>query len=572
MNKEIRIYYESYEQAYHYIFPVIKKQFPDLDIKLVYLSKGKSSGYINNSKIFNILRFKNPDILISLVEDGHEFPLFVIEFSEAVITEDHELQRFDGYLGGVVGGCFYVKISPLKFSNKKHGGNIKFNIIEPYAIVFKKFKSLSFHIEWPLENSIYVKRDKNYFSCPPYIKELDILLTETIKYSLKEIDLIQKNGLSKCLLPILKKTELKTWIEEISNYEFLNDSNSFNSSRLKWLSKEKTLLFKFNRMGHGMDPERGMIWYYNNRYEYPITSRIIFPSTGDKIFESNKLENDLDYLKAFIYGTRLNKDKKFVEYLKINGYIKESKLTTNIINITDFVIENLGNLNKELFAIFLNSQRFLIQDRDENDRIILEWNINPDLFNQKSNYSATIISDRNYLEEDDVTYIVAHQVLKKNGFNIISISYPGAQGDRAILPQAGSGRKQERKYIDILSYYPNKFLDLMENKGSFVLKEVSEDIKKLENYRLKSNYKLALNSFTDRFSPESSKLPILLSVSFWLNKNNHNLKKLSIDKINFFVTISQDMKRWKIWIGGDIDIFKYKEGDVLMRKTFCVEK
>ena len=41
MNKEIRIYYESYEQANHYIKPIIKNSFPNIKIKLVYLSKGK---------------------------------------------------------------------------------------------------------------------------------------------------------------------------------------------------------------------------------------------------------------------------------------------------------------------------------------------------------------------------------------------------------------------------------------------------------------------------------------------------------------------------------------------------
>ncbi|KKT68027.1 MAG: hypothetical protein UW64_C0031G0006 [Microgenomates group bacterium GW2011_GWC1_44_37] len=30
------------------------------------------------------------------------------------------------------------------------------------------------------------------------------------------------------------------------------------------------------------------------------------------------------------------------------------------------------------------------------------------------------------------------------------------------------------------------------------------------------------------------------------------------------------MKKWKIWAGGDLDIFRYKEGDVVLEKTYMV--
>ncbi len=571
MNQEIRIYYESYEQANHYVRPIISKTFPHLHIKLVYLSK--SVGYIEGSRVSKILKFKNPDILISFVKDEEEIPLFVIEFSEAVITEDHELQRFDGYIGAVAGECFYIKISPLKLSNSKHGGNTNFNIIEPYALIYKKFGVPSFHLEWPLESSNYVKRDKEYFSCPPNIKEFSSLLTKTIKYTEDNFEKIKKESLARNVLPILKKDlNLKYWIEKISKIELEDNSEKFNSSRLKWINEEKSLYFKFNRMGHGMDPERGMIWYYKYRYNKKIISKIIFPSTGDKVFKLNKLKSNYDFLKAFIKGTNLDKIGNFNQYLEDNKYLKSSKLISNYIDITGFVLENFNTLNKQLFAIFCNSEKFIIQDKKGNDRIILSWKINFDFLNKKGNLSATKIAERNFIEEDDVTYIVSHQVLKKNGFKIISISYPGAQGDRAILPQAGTGRSQQRKYIDVVAFYPNKYLDLTESKGAYNQRKVSADIDKLQAYSLDNDFKNALSKLVEKTSPENNNLPILLSVSFWIPGEKSNLKGLPIEKINFFVTISPDMKKWKVWIGGDLDIFQYKEGNVKLEKTYYVKK
>lgn len=67
-------------------------------------------------------------------------------------------------------------------------------------------------------------------------------------------------------------------------------------------------------MGHAMDPERGMIWYYKCRYNKTIISRIIFPSQGDRFFEKNKLKSDFDYLKAFIDGASLDKGGNFTTF------------------------------------------------------------------------------------------------------------------------------------------------------------------------------------------------------------------------------------------------------------------
>jgi hypothetical protein len=568
MKKEIRIYYESYEQAEHFIKPIIEKEFPNIDIVLVYLSKG--NGYIDGSFISKILDFKNPDIIISYVQNNEEIPLFVIEFSEAVTTEDHELQRFDGYLGAISGKCFYVKISPIKTSSSEHGGNTNFDIIEPYALTYKRFKIPSFHFEWPIETYNFLERDSRYLACPPKIENFNFLVIETIKEALLNFSKIKKNGLDDSFIKNSKKDFLNNWIDKLIKYEIKDIHSSYNSTRIKWLEKEGALLFKFNRMGHGMDPERGMIWYHRYRDNKPIISRIIFPSADD-IFEKTELKNSYDYLKAFMVGTGLDKNSKFSKFIEDNGYVNKFSLKKTEIDITNFIKDNFYSINKHLLSIFCNSQKILIQNEKEQNEIILFWSGSFSLFKSKNNHKATKIKERKNITEDDVTYVVAHQILSKNGFEIISLSYPGAQGDRAILPQAGSGRKQKRKYVDIISCYQNKYLNLTENKDIFSISKINEDIEKLNQYKSDKTFKIALEDLIGKISPKNKNLPILLSVSFSTKNGKNNIAKLHINKIDFFITLDADKKTWKVWTGGNLDIFKYKEGKIDMEKTYCID-
>jgi len=566
--QEIRIYYESYEQANHFIKPIIEAQFPKIETKLIYLSKGKK--YREETLIARILKFKNPDILISFVQDEKEIPLFVIEFSEAVTTEDHELQRFDGYLAAVAGNCFYVKISPFKESQSQHGGNTNFNTLEPYALVYKRFKFISFHFEWPLETPNYVKRNPIYYSCPPQIQEFNYLINATIDVvSNNFINCIKKGFINFALLKIESNNIIKKWINNLRKYKLDDIYPTLNSTRIQWLADKKCILFKYNRMGHAMDPERGMIWYHRYRHNKPIISRIVFPSTGDKFFNDNKLNSNFDYLKAFISGTSLDKNKAFNKFCKYKGYIVGESLKKCDLDITEFLENNINYLNKQLLSIFSNSKEFLIQDKQENTKIRLFWRKNFSLFKNKLKYNSIKITKRDYITEDDVTYIIA-QVLGKNGFKILSLSYPGAQGDRAILPQAGTGRKQTRNYIDIVSYYPKKFIDLNENKGAYKLAEVKSDISKLHCYKNDKSFVEALSCLMKKISPDNANLPLLLSVGFWVSSENKKLNNLPINKLNFFITISPNMKNWKIWVGGDLDIFQFKEGLVCQTTTYSV--
>ena len=94
--KEIRIYFECLEQANHYIKPSIENVLKKLGLNSlppIKLIKLKKKYDLYSIRIQKILEWKDPDILVSLVTKTNiELPLFIVEFSTAVFTEDHELQ------------------------------------------------------------------------------------------------------------------------------------------------------------------------------------------------------------------------------------------------------------------------------------------------------------------------------------------------------------------------------------------------------------------------------------------------------------------------------------------------
>lgn len=577
MIDEIRIYYECYEQARHLILPLINEVLPNTPVKLITLHSKNFHIYAYGNLLQNIFKFKVPDILLSVKIRNVEIPVLLIEFSTAVLTEDHELQRFDGYLGAVAGNCYYIKISPFKESVSAHGGRTDLDISEYFALILQHFEILSFHFEWPLKTSTLLQRDEIFLSCPPPIEDFNKLVKNILStISKKSDDINSSEDLIKYTdTEIINLDFVKRWKHELEQYKLSPIYTKYNSSRISWQQGHKDfgnhLLFKFNRMGHAMDPERGLIWYLKYRHNKKIVSRIIFPSTSDKIFKKIKLRNDFDYLNAFIRGTGLNKNGFFINFLYSKGYLKNNNLTNNLIDITEFLENYFYILNKPLFAIFANSEAFLIQDKNENTRITLKWSYKIDPFKVSDGLRSSLLKIRDELNEDDVTYIVVHKVLQPNGFKIVNISYPGAQSDYAILPESGTGRTQKREFIDIIATLPEKYIDLTESKGKFNSQDISKDIQKLNKYLSDENYELALRTLVESIEPSSKNLPLIISVAFWSIPGS-DLKSIPLNEIDFFVIVTPDMKKWKIWRGGNLDIFSKLEGETELEETYIVDK
>ena len=77
-----------------------------------------------------------PDVLITGIVNNKEYPLILVEFTEAVTTEDHELQRTYGAIAAYFAGAYYLKLAGEKYSEKNleeqntiHFLHLKFSLI-----------------------------------------------------------------------------------------------------------------------------------------------------------------------------------------------------------------------------------------------------------------------------------------------------------------------------------------------------------------------------------------------------------------------------------------------------------
>ena len=475
---EIRVYYESLEQCLHYLVEDIKEIFPNDEIVIIKKTQqsfgrnGFSKRYSKN--ISKILIRKNPDLVISIINNGIEYVICVVEFSTAVYTKDHEQQRSDNFLLPIKNPLFYIKVSSTTKDSGQHGGDTRYNPIEPFSLCYKKYGKLCFHIEWDSDpkDSKYVLKHEHYKSIPKSNKEF-ISLVELI------IKCFQTHGLFKyeneVKKEVLKIDYFKDWINKLSDYNDFEDISAINSTRTEWknvhskLGKKNVFILKINRMGHAMDPERGMLTHYSTFFRTPDTyflAKIIFDINSRTWFKSTSAESYIDNELSKI--THIGKPQ-LIDFLSQGLSLPNSAVLNNIVNNSEKEIIDISNYVSENFNLFNTSFRTIIEHSNclnvtngLKEEIYLTWdNVKAD-FNFFDLPIVTEIKKRELLTEDDVTYITMNSVFKLNGISPISVSYPGAQSDTPILTQPGRGRRQERIYIDSIGE-KNNSLFLQEN-------------------------------------------------------------------------------------------------------------
>lgn len=578
MIKQIRIYCESIEQGANYIKPIIegslKRNKIDTEVVIVRLKRDPT---VYSKKVSPIIFWKNPDILITAIFKEIEYPLMQIEFSNSVFTEDHELQRFDGMVASADNNCIYVKISPIhKKSQRKHGGNINFDYIGPFAVIFQKYFKVFFHFDWPCDNQGNLKVDDTYLSVPKEIADFNILIDKLIIFASKgNLDSTKwENDFETTISNI---EFFKKWIAKLQNFKLPKVEN-LKSSRTEWIPDQNELIIKLNRFGHSMDPERGMLSYYG-QLSSKVSAKMIFNDQNNAWYKDTRNEKDIknyvqkkglktgyDFLYCFMMGAGLTKN---VEFQNIILKYKDNETQKLKIDITQFLEKNYLIFNKALRTIFRYSIRLILADNKNEERVVFEWKP----FKKDENYSElpniTPIKNRKNFDEDDVTYITIHNVLKANNFTILAASYPGAQGDRVVLIAPGTGRNQERRYIDVISYLPNKFTFLQENKGSFLTRKIQDDINELNKYKTEKMYKDSISDFINRFDRNAPKV-VKIGVGFWANDNFSlaKLKELDIRDLDYFVYLTPDMKEWIIWSTGKDNMFNVTRGKIFVPNSF----
>lgn len=180
--KQIRIYYESLEQAENYIKPIIEQVIDNTVLEIVLVKRPKTAKDLNRGSIAAIQTMTTPDALITGIADDKEYPLVLIEFTEAVTTEDHELQRTYGAIAAYLAGAYYLKIAGEKHSEKVFGGARYDPFSTPKIFIDEVGYEGYIIADWETEidNKYTLRRNAKYPSCPPDIALLMATLQNAV--------------------------------------------------------------------------------------------------------------------------------------------------------------------------------------------------------------------------------------------------------------------------------------------------------------------------------------------------------------------------------------------------------
>lgn len=473
---EIRIYAECLEQGLDFkeYLHNINSSF---NIKNIYLTKARGNITTIDSILQKITKLKDFDIIITIVSCNQETPILLVEYSTAVPTDDHKMQRSDVYFYSSLFKIPVLKISPYsKGLSNNHGGGDKITPTREQSLTLK-INALVYFIEWESENDLLLTNPKRN-SCIPYSTKIENIL---------------KNILSK----YLNRTILNPYDELLNDNKKYFDKKQIvelkdlfvDSTRFK--KENEKLIVKINRFGHAMDPDRGILFFVNALFESEnIITKIIIKrerqsgnESYDSLFDglSDSIKEKLNKLIKQDYNADIALEI-FRTATNINVLCK--KIDSNHFEIEDndfkYFLENYNSITYK--SIFINSSSLRLCDTYNNVICEVSWNTNVAkeyLFSLKGgiNDVTTLYPLTMQNAKEDIITFASVALLHKIGAKILSVSYPGAQGDKAIL--IGSGRQTKRIYVDIIAYKDSQkcFVLLHENKEK--KNDLKQDEKKL---------------------------------------------------------------------------------------------
>ncbi len=460
----IRIYAEVLEQGLDFKEYIEKAGFNG-KIYNIYTKKGRKEFSENDSLVDRIRKCKDVDVLISAISDNKEYPLLLVEYSTAVPTDDHKMQRSDVYYWSKVFKAPMLKIYPSnKGMEQDFGGGDKITD-ELEEVLSYRFGGLFYAVQWEtLEGLDTLKTKKNALSCIHYSEDIFNIIKE-ILCSFEKSETYDKffNGLRNDY-KILKS-------EAFIKYEKADlKSVIVDSTRFKW--DEDTLTSKINRFGHAMDPDRGVLYFSNMLNGVDQCTTEIQVNRSDKIkarggygslFDGTAHENELLRFVINIINTKNNvfssEDALYVfrVALNIESYDIFKKVSDGVYIIKDDDLYDYLCTNPSMTSkcIFFLSTKLILTDKNRNKICEVKWNsspINRYLDSIKtSNFKPLEITELSFKEaKEDVITFASVELYKKLKCELLAVSYPGAQGDRCIL--SGSGRNVLRDYIDIIAY------------------------------------------------------------------------------------------------------------------------
>ncbi|MCX2717428.1 hypothetical protein OQH61_06740 [Helicobacter sp. MIT 21-1697] len=545
---EIRIYAECLEQGLDFkdYFLNINKHFI---IKNIYPTKARGTILKTDSNLQKIAKLKDFDIVITILSNSYEIPILLIEYSTAVPTDDHKMQRSDVYFWASIFQVPVLKISPtLKNSLAKHGGGDKITLEQEINLALKH-KSLVYFVDWKSENSLLLTHSTR-LSC--------IACSDEIAYILKNLccKIVECVSFTEVYASLLEE-EITKYSNEVTLKNLKN--NFVNSTRFQKSKNE--LIVKINRFGHAMDPDRGILFFVSMLFGLEnITTKFIImrekligKESYQGLFDGlsknikarlepfiekiNKIPNAKNALEIFKVATGIH--LQFEKRDSIHYHISNEKLREFLQNYTSITYK----------SIFLNSTKLQLCDYHQNILCEISWDFNIVKEYLKSLHSHNEIPlNLSYLsfqnaKEDIITY-ASVLLFRQMGCEILALSYPGAQGDRAII--IGSGRQTKRIYLDIIAYKHSQkyFVLLHENKEKH--NDLKEDERKLLN--LKNNHRDSLQKLLEKlhFTQNINENNLYLGLG---SKYQNNLfaPLLEVDYIFGFDLISKNFQTNILW-------------------------
>ena len=236
---------------------------------------------------------------------------------------------------------------------------------------------------------------------------------------------------------------------------------------------------------------------------------------------------------------------------------------STVVEIGDIITKYYERLSKPLKIIFGFSNAITIHDRT--DKTVLTLTFDRHQISGSPKYQITPL-DRFCWTEDELTYVIVHTVLKQNALKILSVSYPGAQGDRVMLVQKHKGKAQERKYVDVIMTIRHDMISLLENKDR--VSKLKVDVYNLQKY--KKNYKPAVIDFARKYSDidVTKTLQIKIGAGFVHGRRNVLKQYPFMLALDYFIAIDAAKGTWNIWHHESKPLFNHTSGKVELPEIY----
>ena len=599
---EFRIYYECLEQALHFLKPMLEDALRKNDIRANIRLVRRAQLAPAGTGLGAVLSLATPDALLTAVDSGEEIPLVLVEFSEAVFAEDHELQRSYGVCAACFAEMFYVKIAGLKRSTKEFGGAECDPLMIPRVLADNFGYHGCVHATWGVagESGQMLAGDDKYLSCPPDIP----LVRDVVSEAVKGVAQGAVGWYSRALGGLNESRaycEYRRKVERAKSGQALLDDwrererRNVNKARRRFFVRSGSVTAKINRFSHAMDPDRGVLIFMSMAFS---NSRDIL---GFYALERQKTEGmktpitGVDELRQRVRAA-LSKDKGGIPVWLSESIVRaadESPEMGSTVNFQPVWEANMDALKNNRVAAALMC--FLDGLRLSHNGPLLKWDRRR-LLKCAGNESildalkrvlgfgapfapAPLRNVGDETNEDEVTYALVHRFLRPNGFRLVAVSYPGAQGGTALLPRPDKGKSQPREYPDVIALLPGDDVRvaLNESKGRFSKAALTADIRKLADYKREGTGKRAALARAlieaERLDNDGQIRRVLIGVSFGGEAGGSTKTSWRPEEVDF-VFMLPTRARWKIGLF-DRDLANAVcgafEGDTGLPETYKVD-